>query len=737
MNKLLFTLCCLFGSTSLLFSQANIAEARGMMEGTTVTITGIVTNGDELGIIRYIQDATAGLPAYPGMGSSPNFPETVKRGDSIVVTGVLKVFNGLLEIDPIMSYSVVTSNNPVPAPKVIAAGALGSANEAELVRIEGITFDDAGGVFSTGNYTFSANGQEGEIYIRTNHELIGKNIPLATANLTGLSSQFNGAYQLLLRDEADLEIASNFYINSAISQSDLELDGFTVNWTTNVAGSSGVRYGTDITDLSNEVNDGGSTTDHSVTLTGLDAAEFYYVQAFSNDGSATVNSAIQVYSTASNSSGVFQIYFNFGVDGNISNGSYPNGYTPKALLEAIIDRINKAKTSIDVSMYNINRTDLVAALTAAYERGVQVRYITDLETNNVALSDPAPPFPVVKGNTDGLMHNKYFAIDANSESESWLIMGSTNMTEQNIGDDRNNTIFLQDQALVKSYTIEFEEMWGSSDPTPGIFNQKFGPNKANNTPHLFKIRNMEVESYFSPSDNTTIAITNAIATADSDIEFGLLVFTNNELGSAIVNAHNDGVAVRGIIEQINSQSSEFEFLQNSGVQVLADNMSGQIHHKYCIIDATNPTSDPQVITGSHNWSGGAETRNDENTLIFHDKNIANIFLQEFEARWCETTGGGSCITATENLNEIEGFEVQLAPNPATDYTLLDFSLEKRDDLTISLWNADGRLLQARVLRGVQGHQTEELLLAGWSPGNYFVSFSVNGKYAVKPLQVVR
>ena len=97
MNKLLLTLCCLFGYTSFLSAQANIAEARGMMVGATVTITGIVTNGEELGIIRYIQDATGGLPAYPGTGSSPNFPDNVKRGDSIVVTGdsILTTFDRL------------------------------------------------------------------------------------------------------------------------------------------------------------------------------------------------------------------------------------------------------------------------------------------------------------------------------------------------------------------------------------------------------------------------------------------------------------------------------------------------------------------------------------------------------------------------------------------------------------------------------------------------------------------
>ena len=71
----------------------------------------------------------------------------------------------------------------------------------------------------------------------------------------------------------------------------------------------------------------------------------------------------------------------------------------------------------------------------------------------------------------------------------------------------------------------------------------------------------------------------------------------------------------------------------------------QIHHKYAIVDANFANSDPIVITGSHNWSNNAENNSDENTLIIHDPIIANIYLQEFEKRWCELQAGG-CVTSS-------------------------------------------------------------------------------------------
>ena len=50
-----------------------------------------------------------------------------------------------------------------------------------------------------------------------------------------------------------------------------------------------------------------------------------------------------------------------------------------------------------------------------------------------------------------------------------------------------------------------------------------------------------MDAYFSPSDKTTSKIKKVIDQAESDIEFGIMVFTENSLGDAIVDAQQRGL----------------------------------------------------------------------------------------------------------------------------------------------------------------------------------------------------
>ena len=52
--------------------------------GTQVTVRGIILNGDELGLIRYVQDNTGGIAVYSSSAAS------TKPGDDVEITGIFK-----------------------------------------------------------------------------------------------------------------------------------------------------------------------------------------------------------------------------------------------------------------------------------------------------------------------------------------------------------------------------------------------------------------------------------------------------------------------------------------------------------------------------------------------------------------------------------------------------------------------------------------------------------------------
>ena len=283
-----------------------------------------------------------------------------------------------------------------------------------------------------------------------------------------------------------------------------------------------------------------------------------------------------------------------------------------------------AQNTLDICVYNASDATIATAINDAFNRGVQVRYIADDDVTNSMLNSLDPSIPIVTRDPSpsGIMHNKFIIIDVNSVNNSWVMGGSTNWTNpSNLFNDYNNLVFIQDQSLARAYTLEFEEMWSGT----------FGHYKEDNTPHVFNVNGIEIELYFSPSDQTTTKIINFINDVDYTLEFGLLSFTKNDIGDATVDKNSEfGVNIRGIIEQQNVNGSEYDKLLTNGVAVRSHTgVTHQFHHKYAIADANILGSNPSVLTGSHNWSANAENNSDENTLIIHDATIANIYTVSY------------------------------------------------------------------------------------------------------------
>lgn len=608
-------------------AQIDIAQARLLPIGTTVTISGRVTNGQELGSIRYVEDGTGGLPAFPGSGSVSGFASQVKRGDSLMVTGVLYDFNGLLELSPITAFTVLATNGTIPEPPTRTIAQINEALEGTLARFESVSFLESGDFKGDATYTIQdVNGQTVDVYIRNGQDLIGKPIPSAPVDLVGIISAYFG-YQILPRDQNDLIPITDLYFVREIDQIDLTSTSVSFTWETNLSSTARVivedKFG-----LVKEETLLTSSVNHTHTIVGLDPASFYRIQVIAERQGEEVPGQRRWMSTASVLPGSITVYFNESVDQTFSVGPEPETTSGDDVLDAMIEWIQQATQTIDMSFYNIDQDVIVNALNIAHNKGVQVRYVAAEATSNSALSPP-PAFPVIYGNDWALMHNKFMVIDAEDEERAAVFTGSMNLTTAQILSYPNNMVLIRDQAMARNYTVEFEEMWGSQGPFPEPDFARFGAEKLDNTPHLFKVNGSLVESYFSPSDFTNREILEELEAASSSIRFALLTFTRDDLAEAMIAKVGQGLEVRGIIENINDNGSEYTKILSAGVNVTDHVPSALLHHKYAVID------DAVVITGSHNWSNSAEQQNDENTVIIHDPEVANQFRQEFEARWGE------------------------------------------------------------------------------------------------------
>ncbi len=403
-------------------------------------------------------------------------------------------------------------------------------------------------------------------------------------------------------------------------------------------------------------------------------------------------------------------YFNQSVDHSIS--SITDASQSIHLEDTICSLINSTSSTLDIAVWDNGSDAIVAALNAAEIWGVQVRYITSSNSTNTALSNLSATIPVLERNaglTSNVMHNKFIIADLTT-----VFMGSMNFGMGSILDDYNNVVILTDNVLALNYTTEFNEMWGSSGAQPNLSLSKFGPDKTDNTTHQFTVDGITVESYFSPTDLTTSHIIDAINSADFTLDIALFTFINNDLGDAVIAAKNRGVYVRCIIENSGYFGSEYNGLISAGISTFSHSgVPNDFHHKYCIIDAFQANSDPQVVTGSHNWTNSAEDEYDENTLIIHDLILAQQYTEEFFKRYTEL-GGLGIVQANEFST------IQLFPNPTNGQLYL--KNQRQLSCKMEIFNLEGKRVQTIDLGGFETSVFLDLI-----PGMYYITLQTDSE----------
>ncbi len=294
----------------------------------------------------------------------------------------------------------------------------------------------------------------------------------------------------------------------------------------------------------------------------------------------------------------------------------PQSGDPDPIDQALLRLINSAQSSVACAFYELELPAAADALVARHQAGVRVGIVSDSDYRErlAVRRCIAAGIPVVFDERPAFMHDKFCVVDGR-----FVWTGSTNITENCMYKNNNNSVLVESAELAKDFAAEFGEMFDA---------HRFGPDSPKNTPfpEVTLSDGTQIECYFAPEDDAGSALARFAESARQRIDFAAFSFTSKDLAEAMDTRMQAGVRVRGVFEKrgANSPSSRYKWLTEHGAAVQTDTNPANLHDKFLVVDGS------AVATGSFNFSRNADEHNDENLLIIHNPALARKYMEEVD-----------------------------------------------------------------------------------------------------------
>ena len=148
---------------------------------------------------------------------------------------------------------------------------------------------------------------------------------------------------------------------------------------------------------------------------------------------------------------------------------------------------------------------------------------------------------------------------------------------------------------------------------------------------------------FSPKGGCQAQVVKLIVGAKVSVRVAAYSFTSQQVVDALIAQQVAGRDVKVLLDRINAPGggsgsggeaapgSKAQALKAGKVPVWIDAKHAIMHDKFIVVD------DKIIETGSYNYTGQAETSNAENCFIYHNKDAADAFTQNWDLHQAHST----------------------------------------------------------------------------------------------------
>lgn len=321
--------------------------------------------------------------------------------------------------------------------------------------------------------------------------------------------------------------------------------------------------------------------------------------------------------------------------------------------------IDKAKTSLQVAVQELDSRAIADSLLAAQAAGVRVEVVleSDYLTESTQPEDPWKPVGDHEDNrvihdallragiqvrTDlnpAIFHQKFIVRDGAADdgvpADPAVLTGSTNFTRtgtgtnpagglhQQAGSNLNHVVILHGKTASSQYASEFDRLMSG---TFGALHERVEPR-----PREFRLGHMRIKPLFAPRHGPEMEIMKQMLKARSRIDFAMFTFAQSS-GIDDTMAHlAPTVPIRGVLDRGQGAHgwAATKPLQAAGVHLYQNKPHTgvrKVHHKLMVIDQR------VTIAGSFNYTGPANTLNDENIIVLGDLEEDNPDAEAAQSR---------------------------------------------------------------------------------------------------------